>query len=347
MTDFNPNNPGIPGNIFGLPYSMPEADIVLLPVPWDVTVSYNSGTANGPKSILEASPQIDYSIRNVDKPWELKICLDEISNDILEKSQLLRTDAEKYIEWVKNGGSHNLDHFNSIRDKINQACYDLEDWVSHKAEYFLDQNRLVACLGGDHSTPLGLVNSLTRRHSNFGILQIDAHMDLRKAYEGLEYSHASIMFNALKNENISHLVQIGIRDYCEEEVEFKNSSPCEVTIFYDQDLKEACFKGDNWASQAKRMVDTLPDLVYVSFDIDGLIPSLCPNTGTPVPGGLSFNEATFLVRELVKSGRKIIGFDLSEVNPGSSNWDANIGSRILYQLCVYAGISQGKLKFEI
>lgn len=346
MTDFNPNNPGIPGNIFGLPYELEEAEIVLIPVPWDVTVSYTSGTANGPKGILDASPQIDYCIPNVYKPWELKVCLDKISDDILEKSQLLRADAEQYIEWVENGGSINSDHFNAIRDKINRASADLENWVSVKADHFLDQNKIVACLGGDHSTPLGLINALARRHDNFGILQIDAHMDLRKAYEGLEYSHASIMFNALKNENISHLVQVGIRDYCEEEVDYVQSSQGRVVTFYDQDMKEARFNGQTWKDQVERIVNALPDLVYVSFDIDGLNPSLCPNTGTPVPDGLSFNEATFLIRELVKSGRKIIGFDLSEVSQVEGDWDANVGSRILYQLCAYTGISQGKLKFE-
>lgn len=326
---FNPNNPGIPGNIFGLPYHLDEADIVILPVPWDEAVSYRSGTANGPEAILNASTQIDYSIPNVLQPWQLKVCLDEISDEIRQKSEKLRVKAEKY----------------SNREEVNLACSEIEDWVGNKADLFLDQNKIVGCLGGDHSTPLGLINTLAKRHDNFGILQIDAHMDLRRAYEGLDYSHASIMFNALKNENISQLVQVGIRDYCEEEMEFIKSQG-KVATFFDEDSKAACFNGDTWKSQVDLIINSLPDLVYITFDIDGLDPSLCPNTGTPVPGGLSFNQATFLIKELVRSGRKIIGFDLSEVCPGNDDWDANVGSRILYQLCAYTGLSQGKLKFE-
>ncbi len=346
MTDFNPNQPGFPGNIFGLPCNLDEAEIVLLPVPWDVTVSYDSGTANGPRAILNASPQIDYSIPKVHKPWQLKIYLDEILDDTFHKSQLLRADAERYIEWIEQGDQTNTENFSTIREKINVACAELENQVNVEATRFLDQNKLVGCVGGDHSTPLGLINALANRYDQFGILQIDAHMDLHKAYEGFEYSHASIMLNALKNENISKLVQVGIRDYCEEESDYTISSQGRITTFYDQKLKEALFTGSIWENLAHNIIDLLPDLVYISFDIDGLEPSMCPNTGTPVPGGLAFNEATFLIEQLVRSGRKLIGFDLSEVSPGDNEWDANVGSRILYQLCVYTGLSQGKLKFE-
>ncbi len=342
MTDFNPNNPGIPGNIFGLPYSVEQADIVILPIPWDVTVSYGSGTSRGPAAILNASTQIDYSIPKVHKPWELKVAMEIVSDEVLQKSNLLRSDAERYIQWIEQAGDEHQD----IRHRINLACSELERDVRKKIDYYLERDILVGCLGGDHSTPLGLINALANRYDSFGILQIDAHMDLRDAYEGLEYSHASIMFNALTNSNISHLIQVGIRDYCEEEVEYIRNSNCKVITFYDQDLKEASFNGSTWQNQVKKILSELPDLIYISFDIDGLNPSLCPNTGTPVPGGLSFQEATYLIQMLVKSGKKIIGFDLSEVSPGEGDWDANVGARILYQLAVYAGISQGKLKFE-
>jgi agmatinase len=85
----------------------------------------------------------------------------------------------------------------------------------------------------------------------------------------------------------------------------------------------------------------LPEKVYLSFDIDGLDPVLCPNTGTPVPGGLSYQEAIYLIRKVVKSGRQLIGFDLNEVSPGQDDWDANVASRLLFKLCVFAGISRG------
>ncbi len=82
----------------------------------------------------------------------------------------------------------------------------------------------------------------------------------------------------------------------------------------------------------------LPSLVYISFDIDGLSPALCPNTGTPVPGGLEFDQAAYLIQQVFKSGRKIIGFDLCEV--GNAEWDASVGARILWELSQYTIASQ-------
>lgn len=345
MTDFNPNNPGVAGKIFGLSYNIEEADIVLLPVPWDVTASYNSGTVNGPQSVLDASFQIDYSIPNIIDPWKMKVSLDEISANILTKSQQLRTKAEKYIRWIEEGKESDPHDFKKIGKQINQACTGLENQVFRRASQLLERDKIVGCLGGDHSTPLGLINALSKKYDDFGILQIDAHMDLRSAYEGFVCSHASIMFNALKNDNISKLVQVGIRDYCHEESEYMSSSSNRVITHYDQNIKEAQFNGELWKDRVDKIISTLPKKVYISFDIDGLSPHLCPNTGTPVPGGLSFNQATFLIKELVRTGRQIIGFDLSEVAPGNNEWDANVGSRLLYQLCAYTGLSQGKLKF--
>jgi agmatinase len=91
-------------------------------------------------------------------------------------------------------------------------------------------------------------------------------------------------------------------------------------------------------------LNDLPQLVYISFDIDGLNPNLAPNTGTPVAGGLEFEQALYLIKKVAKSGRTIIGFDLNEIAPGDSDWDANVGARLLYQLVNWMAVSQGKLK---
>ena len=98
------------------------------------------------------------------------------------------------------------------------------------------------------------------------------------------------------------------------------------------------------------MVSSLPKKVWVSFDIDGLDPKFCPNTGTPVPGGLDFYEANYVLRRLVEAGKKIIGFDLNEVAPdpqGRSDWDANVGARLLYKLTAWMLVSQGKAKLNV
>ena len=186
-------------------------------------------------------------------------------------------------------------------------------------------------LGGDHSTPLGLIQALAEKHSSFAILQIDAHADLREAYEGFEFSHASIMYNAIKIPQVKKLVQVGIRDYCEAELDLINSNK-KITAFFDRDIKHKQYNGTNWSTICDSIIEMLPDKIYLSIDIDGLDPKLCTHTGTPVPGGFEFEQVVYLVEKLVTSKRKIIGFDLNEVAPGKDEMDANVGARLLYRV---------------
>jgi agmatinase len=134
-------------------------------------------------------------------------------------------------------------------------------------------------------------------------------MDLRIAYEGFTYSHASIMYNALQIPQISKIVQVGIRDFCEQEVAVVQQSKGRVLVNTDADMKTENFAGKTWEQQCDAIIATLPQKVCISFDIDGMHSSYCPNTGTPVPGGFSFEQATYLFNKLAASGKEIIGFD--------------------------------------
>jgi agmatinase len=297
-----------------------------------VTVSYQAGTASAPEAIREASLQVDLFDPFVPDAWKLGIAMQETNFDILEKSNLLRQKSEQYIHQLEQGLDPKSD--NGMMEKlsvINLACQDLNQWVKDESTRLLDTQKLVAIVGGDHSTPLGLMQALAEKHSSFGILHLDAHADLREAYEGFEFSHASIMFNAIKILQVSKLVQVGIRDYCEAERNLINSDE-RILTFWDRDLKHAQFEGESWSAICDKIVDSLPNKVYLSFDIDGLDPKLCPNTGTPVPGGFEMEQTLFLIEKLVKSGRIIIGFDLNEVAPGNDEWDANVAARLLYRL---------------
>ena len=196
----------------------------------------------------------------------------------------------------------------------------------------LDEGKIVGLIGGDHSTPLGFIQTLADRHDSFGILQIDAHMDLREAYEGFTYSHASIFHNALQLPSVKKLVQVGIRDFCDAEFE-RSQSDTRIDTHTMGMIRGKKFDGINWSSYVDQLVESLPEKVYISFDIDGLDPNFCPNTGTPVPGGLDFYEATFLIKKIVAAKKEIIGFDLSEVAGLGNDWDGNVGARILYKLC--------------
>jgi agmatinase len=336
IVHFDPNGPGLKdSNLFGLPFDAEESDIVILPVPWEVTVSYRRGAAEGPASILEASMQVDLYDSDSPDCWKQGIFMLPIDAQLQSQSAELRDRAERHIQSLSMGDDENPE----IPETINSACEQMNEWVEDQTSKLLNQGKLVGLLGGDHSTPLGFFKALSKRYTNFGILQIDAHMDLRNAYEGFSFSHASIMHNALKLPQVSKLVQVGIRDYCEEELNLVKSSSNRVVTFFDEDLKTERYEGATWKNQVQRIVSELPDLVYVSFDIDGLDPKLCPNTGTPVAGGMEFHEAVYLLRELASSGKKIIGFDLNEVAPGSDEWDANVGARLLFKLCAFMSIA--------
>ncbi|HMQ00066.1 MAG TPA: agmatinase family protein [Cyclobacteriaceae bacterium] len=344
IDNFDTNAPGTSGQLFGLPFTEENADLIVIPVPWEVTVSYKAGTAQGPEAILQASAQVDLFVKDIPDAWKLGIAMLETDEKIKSENERLRQLAALYIEWLSDTAHADDDALKIIPQKINEASESLMIYVKQKVLQYLKQGKMVALLGGDHSTPLGFLRALAEVYEQFGILQIDAHADLRKAYEGFTYSHASIMYNALKIKNISKLVQVGIRDYCDEEVTYINKAKKKVKTFFDDDIKEAQYKGETWEQICERIIQELPENVYISFDIDGLDPKLCPNTGTPVPGGFELQQIIYLVKQVVKSGKKIIGLDLNEVSPGDDEWDANVGARALYQLCNWMGVSQGKLK---
>lgn len=340
---FDPNSPGTAGQLFGLPFSEENAEIVIVPVPWEVTVSYKGGTAIGPKAILEASAQVDLFVKDIPDAWKLGIAMLPYPEKVKEESDALRKLAENHIGKLEEGDEEGD---KAALESVNKACESLVVYTKNIVKKYLGSNKMVGLLGGDHSTPLGFIHALSEKYE-FGILQIDAHADLRKSYEGFRYSHASIMYNALKIPAVRRLVQVGIRDYCEEEQQVMDRSKGRVKVFFDEDIKHAQYQGGTWAETCRQIVSELPGHVYISFDIDGLDPKLCPNTGTPVAGGFEFHQITLLLKTLVQSGKKIIGFDLNEVAPGESGeWDANVGARILYQLCNAMAVSQGKLKYD-
>jgi agmatinase len=348
IAEFDPNGVGdVNGGLFGLPFTIEESEVVLIPMPWEVTVSYSAGTAAGPQAIKEASPQLDLFDPAIKDAWKLGIAMEEISEEWAAVSDNLRQKAESYINWLEEGSPESdKAEFENLPAEVTEKGEELLQWLKARALTYLDKGKLVGVVGGDHSTPLGLMHALAERHEEYGILQVDAHADLRNAYEGFRYSHASIMYNALQLPQVKKLVQVGIRDICQAEAEMADQSNGRITIFYDSVLKENLYEGDSWKKECKKIIAQLPQKVYISFDIDGLDPKLCPATGTPVPGGFEFEEAIYLIKALVKSGREIIGFDLCEVAPGESEWNGNVGARLLYKLCNWMAVSQKRLEAQ-
>ncbi len=344
MTDFNPNTACAPnGNFFGFPFSAEESRLVLLSVPWDVTTSYRKGASKGPKAILDASIQLDFFDFEIPDAWNAGIgtCPLDESLPIAEISEFLRPVAERAIAFLEHRFQDlpvGYGETNYAKDLglVKKGGEKLNEWVQSECTKFIKNKQKVGIVGGDHSVPLGFFNALASFHDEFGILHLDAHADLRKEYEGFPYSHASIMHNAIKIKNISRIVQVGIRDVCEEEISLARNSDGRILQFPDQNLQRSLLEGIPWSSCCDQIISSLPPKVYISFDIDAFDPSLCPHTGTPVPGGLSFAQARYLLSRLRQSGKEIIGFDLCEVAPDpidpNNEWDGNVGARILYLL---------------
>lgn len=344
IQNFNPSGVGVNnGHFIGLPFDEKDAEIILLPVPWDVTVSYTAGTALGPQNILNVSTQLDLYDALVHDAWKIGIYMAPVSEEWLKKNELLREKSSKYIRFLEMGATIESDKkFKKTLQDINRGCKELKNQVYETCKRILANGKLIGVVGGEHSVPLGYLEALAEYYPEFGILQIDAHMDLRKAYEGFEYSHASIFYNAAKISSITRIIQVGIRDYCEEEIEFVKKSSGQIRVFFDLDIQKQLFKGSTFHQICVEIIQLLPQNVYISFDIDGLVPHLCPNTGTPVPGGLDFNQAFYLINLIVESGRTIIGFDLCEVN-GENEWDGSVGARVLYRLSNLMGKSNEKV----
>lgn len=347
---FDPNAPAQPGSgIFGLPHTEEEALVVLLPVPWEATTSYGGGAAEGPRAILDASMQVDLFDLDVDRPYQHGIHMAEASADIASWNEEAKALAAGVIEAGGAGDEPSLlgalARVNALSEKVNER-------VKADVARLLDADKIVGVVGGDHSVPFGALAALAaKRKRPFGVLHFDAHSDTRRAYEGFAHSHASIMFNVLTEITlVEKLVQVGIRDVCEAEVDFCTSQGARVDVVYDRDIALRMTEGEPFGAIAREIAAKLPNDVWVSFDIDGLDPRYCPHTGTPVPGGLDLREAIAVLREVVRAGKRIVGFDLNEVAPNLTDeedeWDGNVGARLLYKLVGFTLASQGRAELR-
>lgn len=355
-TTFDPNAAATACGIFGLPFSVEESRFVILPAPFDATTSYRDGTRNGPAAVLEASYQVDLFDLDFGRPYEAKIAMLDLASGAPKKIAMLNRQARRHSKPVIDaaGEVEGKPRLQKALATANRASEQLNAIVEATTADLLARGKTPILLGGDHSTPFGAIRAYGKKHPGLGILHIDAHADLRIAFEGFTWSHASIMYNVISKigakGGIASLVQVGIRDFGEDEHEWirkpTDKDATRIRTFFDADLQRAKFSGRPWASVCDEIVGNLPEKVYISFDIDGLDPALCPDTGTPVPGGLSFGEMSELLRALVRAKKRVVGFDLNEVAPSpltkrsdwGKDWNANVGARVLYKLLGIASL---------
>jgi agmatinase len=321
---FDPDAPSDAESLFGLPHTPDEAHFVVVPVPWEVTTSYHRGTANGPARVLAGSWQVDLFLPRAPDLWRRGIALEPADPRIGDLQASVVDDALAVIEG---------DPDPARLQRVNDASKAVDDIVYARIAALFRDGKVPVVLGGDHSVSFGAIRAVVEHEPRVGILHIDAHADLRVAYQGFERSHASIMYNALAHTGLERLVQVGLRDFGRAEWEVIQSDS-RIRAHTWRDLARSLSDGVSWSALAHRIISDLPATVWISFDIDGLDPVLCPSTGTPVPGGLGWDQAMRLLEMLRESGRTVIGFDLVEVGDGTL--DGNVGARLLYQLCATA-----------
>src|SRR3990167_2860710 len=235
MASFDPNAAALPDSgVFGLPFTPEEAKVVLVPVPFEATTSYGGGTAEGPEMILEASRQVDLFDLDTGRPYEVGISMLPHPAQVRAWNDEAKTLAGPIVE---TGG---LEANADALAKANALSEKMNEWVYETSKRWIAAGKIVGLVGGDHSTPFGCIKAHAEKYPNLGVLHLDAHADLRDAYEGFTWSHASIMFNVMKQlPNVKKLVQVGIRDFGEAEYQLIRDSDGRIHTFFDARLSRA------------------------------------------------------------------------------------------------------------
>jgi agmatinase len=269
-------------NFLGIeePWCHPDrAGLVVLPAPYEHTSSYIPGSARGPDAILEASRQVELY------------------------DELLGTEA--YRDWGGIATAETLDLHGRVDREAVEA---IEAFVRPQVE----AGRFVVTLTGEHTGALGAIRAHAKRYSNLCVVQIDAHGDLRQAYHGNPFSHASVMARVVQDG--LPLVQVGIRSVCPEEIDLMKRVPS-ISTFFAATILDPSGPYEGRASRwVPEVVKACRGPVYLTFDCDGLDASLVPALGTPEPGGLGWYDTLTLVTALA-NGPGIVGLDVSEIAP--------------------------------
>lgn len=272
---------GIPEKYAGIESSK----IVLVPVPYDETSTWGKGADKGPDAFLQASENMElYDIETDTEVYKQGIYL---ANAVTEKSS-----PEAMV--------------NAVHEVIKSN---------------IKRNKFVTMFGGEHSVSIGAIRAFNECYQNLTVLQIDAHADLRKEYEGTPYNHACALYEA--NET-THLVQVGIRSMDSSEKSVMNID----NVFFAHEMAVDSYWMDN-------VIELLGDTVYITFDLDALDPSIMPSTGTPEPGGLFWYETLEFLKKVFEQ-KNVVGFDLVELCPNETDPSSDfLAAKLYYKMLSY------------
>ncbi|MBP7831635.1 MAG: arginase family protein [Candidatus Pacebacteria bacterium] len=338
---FDLNGQALGNNLYGLPHTFENAILHVHEMPTAITVSGTTGAEDGPAGLAKGSKSIELTSEQYrDDAWIPGMWANESDPELHD---LHKKGREIFDEMINSNLDHVVEYNVRLLDEI---CEKVNFILERNVTESLKLNRLVAVIGGCHGSIFGSVKAHSKFHKKFSILTVDAHLDLRLAYEGVKWSHASIMRNILTEiPQVKHLTSVGIRSTGADERQYVKENKDRISVFYDSVMRNQMDLQDkNWARWCFDIVDSIPtDDVYISFDHDGLEVSLCPSTGTPVAGGLSMWQAKKLITTLVSMDKRIIGFDLNEMVPTTQN-DRNSAAELFYHMYYCMMVSQGILK---
>ena len=245
-----------------------SAHIVILPLCYESAPSYGTGSRNGPHHVLDASIQLE------------------------------RIDEETLFDW----GLLKIHTLPATTPKGTPQ--EAVDQMMQAAEKVIKQEKYLLSIGGDHAVSIGPIQAASWMYPDLGVLQIDAHLDVRDEWNGSPYNHACVMRRISDTTDIQTIVQVGIRAFSKEEYDVIQDKTFKTLFAHEIDPLD-----DSWMD---RVVKALPEKVYITIDLDGLDPSVIPGTGTPEPGGLSYRQLTNLIRK-VGQKRNVIAADITEL----------------------------------
>ena len=323
------------GCYFGATTSPSDADVVIVSAPWSVTSDYGRGATYTPDAIIDSSLGKELYDAPTGLSIEGRIATAEIDYNIQESSEMLGRDAERIVRHHSDRESRVSDYIARKIENVNEGFAEMHLSIYKQVKQWAEQGKRIAVVGGDHSVAFGAVKALAEVNEGLGVLFVDAHADYSSDDEIFNYSHRSIARNIVEEiDGVAKMVQVGVRDVDRAEVEAL--AACDkVELFYAESLAARRFEGCSWGDICREVVDKLPHKVYISFDVDALKIEFCNNTNAPTPGGMTFDEALYLVNMVVASGREIVGFDISEVVSSiNDKMDAIVGARLLAKLSV-------------
>ena len=267
-------------------YSEPEnAEIIIIPVAYDGTSTWVKGADKGPAAIIEASVNMElYDIE---------------------------TDSEVFKKGI----------FTEETTGGDISTIEMIDAVHGTTRYYLENNKFVVVIGGEHSVSIGSIKAHAKHFQNLTVLQLDAHADLREEYNGSKYNHACVM---ARTKELCPIVQVGIRSMDSSEKE----SMDKASVFFAKDI----YNKKDWI---KKVISKLSENVYITIDLDVFDPSIMPSTGTPEPGGLLWYDVLDLLKSVCEK-KNLIGFDVVELCPNSRTTGPDfMAAKLIYKLLNY------------